>query len=35
MRVTRLHGYRFMTNFTITLDDEDLKQARIAAVQQG
>ncbi len=24
-----------MTNFTITLDEEDLKQARIAAVQQG
>lgn len=24
-----------MTNFTITIDEEDLKQARIAAVQQG
>lgn len=24
-----------MTNFTITLDEEDLKQARIAAIQQG
>ncbi|SKA84861.1 hypothetical protein SAMN02745130_02544 [Thiothrix eikelboomii] len=24
-----------MTNFTITLDEEDLKQARILAIQQG
>ena len=24
-----------MTNFTITLDEEDLKQARILALQQG
>ncbi|MGF1545706.1 MAG: hypothetical protein ACFCUG_00100 [Thiotrichales bacterium] len=24
-----------MTNFTITIDEEDLKQARIAAIQQG